>query len=202
MRHSTARALACGLLGALRFGPAAAQKPAQGPAPGHGVSAYQAACTLPPRLSALDSANGFHGFAFGTRLVDWPAPLAGLGLRAARGGQLTAWLPGEPVVIGGLILRGLRLGFCDGRLARLTFAPTSEAYAPEMLRVLRALYGPEQPAGFGRVQWRGQRVTLVYELLFAPTGRARGSGTPEQGQVSLLGNAWQPDAPEPPRTDR
>ena len=94
-------------------------------------------------------------------------------------------------MIGDLILRGVRLEFYNGRLARLTFAPTSEAYAPELLRVLRALYGPGQPAGFDRVQWRGQVVTLMYELVSTPTAHGRRVDVTEQGQVSLMNNALQ-----------
>lgn len=160
---------------------------AQGVAP-----SYQAAVTLPPRLAALDSANGFHGYLFGARLSEWPSPLAGL--RVGKHGQLTAEAPTEPVVIGDLILRGIRLGFYNGRLARLTFAPTSEAYAAELLRVLQAQYGAGQPIGYGQVAWTGSVVMLVYEEIITNRGHGRRVESSRQGRVSLLSRALLAEA--------
>jgi hypothetical protein len=165
---------------------------ASGHAQGRPVSEFQAAVTLPPRLTALDSANGFRAYTFGTRLSEWPTPLPGL--RATRHGQLTAQIPTEPVVIGDLILRGVRLSFYNGRLARLTFALTSQAYAAELLRVLLAQYGAGDHVGFGRVAWRGQVVTLLYELVITNRGGGRQAASIEQGQVSLVNNALQAEA--------
>lgn len=156
------------------------------------ASSYQAAVTLPPRITALDSINGFRTYTFGTRVSDWPTPL--VGLRTTRRGQLIAENSGEPVVIGDLILRGVRLSFYNGRLARLIFAPTSEAYATELLRVLRAQYGRGQQAGIDRVVWRGQLVTLVYELVITNKGRGRQVESTRQGQASLISNALWAEA--------
>jgi hypothetical protein len=98
------------------------------------------------------------------------------------------------VVVGDLILRGLQLRFYNGRLAGLLVASTSEAYATELLRVLQAQYGPGQPAGRDRVVWRGQLVTLVYELLITNKGVSRRVESVRQGQVSLLSNALWAEA--------
>ena len=156
------------------------------------VSTYQAAVTLPPRLAALDSANGFRTYIFGARVSDWPTPLPGP--RTTRRGQLTATLGDQQVVIGDLILRGVRLSFYNGRLARIVFAPTSEAYVTELLRVLQAQYGQGQPAGSGRVAWRGQRVTLFYERVITNKGIGRRVESTYQGQASLFSNALWADA--------
>lgn len=156
------------------------------------VSAYQAAVTLTPRLAALDSANGFRGYIFGARVSDWPTPLPTL--RTTRHGQLMANLGDQQVVIGDLILRGVQLSFYNGRLARIVFAPTSEAYVIELLRVMQALYGQGQPAGSGRVAWRGQRVTLFYERVVLNKGISRRVESTYQGQVSLFSNVLWAEA--------
>jgi hypothetical protein len=156
------------------------------------VSAYQAAVTLPPRLAALDSANGFRGYIFGARVSDRPTPLPTL--RTTRRGQLMAILSDQHVVIGDLILRGVQLSFYNGRLARIVFAPTSEAYVTELLRVMQAQYGQGQPAGSGRVAWRGQHVTLFYERVVINKGISRRVESTYQGQVSLFSNALWAEA--------
>jgi hypothetical protein len=179
---------ACGYwlfaLGLISYCPSQAQS--------HSPGAYRAAITLPPRLLALDSANGFRGYTFGWRLTDWPRPL--VNLHTTKSGQLTAYAPAEPVVVGGLVLSGLQFCFYNGRLARLDFAPTSVNYTDELLHVLQAQYGEGQPGGLDQVVWPGQVVTLVYTVLYTNTGEGRRLYSKRQGQVSLYNNTLWAEA--------
>ena len=155
-------------------------------------TAYRAAATLPSRLTALDSANGFRDYTFGWRLLDRPRPLANL--HTTKSGQLTAYEPAEPVVVGGLVLLGLQFCFYNGRLARLDFAPTSVAYTDELLHVLESQFGDGKPAGLDQVAWTGQVVTLVYTVLYTNTGNGRQLNSLRQGQVSIYNNALWAEA--------
>jgi hypothetical protein len=147
----------------------------------------RAAVTLPARLTALDSANGFRQYSFGTRLNDWPTSVESL--RTTKQGQVTLVLPAEPVIIGGLLLQGIRCHFYNGRLARLDFAATSEADTEELLRVLQSRYGTGQPAGVDQIAWTGQVVTLLYTLITTTRGHGQQIDITRQGQASLLSNA-------------
>ena len=151
----------------------------------------QAAATLPRSLAALDSANGFRAYTFNTQLTNLSTRFAKQVV--TRKGQVTVTVPGEPVVIGDLILTGLRCSFYNGRLSRLDFAPTSEAYAEELLRVLQAIYGPGEAQKSHKFVWTGQEVTLAYEpLISGPHGKS--GEIHVQGQVSLLSNALLAEA--------
>jgi hypothetical protein len=153
-------------------------------------AARQAAATLPRRLSALDSANGFRTYIFGSRLSDWPAPLTRH--MATKDGQVTVSVPGESAIIGDLILTGLRCTFYNGRLSRIDFQPTAQVYTDELLRLMKAMYGPGQPGSYQQVVWKGNVVTLVYEpRILGHSGRIENAYI--QGQASLFSNALLAD---------
>ena len=152
----------------------------------------QAAATLPRSLAALDSANGFRAYTFNTQLTDLSTRFAKQVV--TKKGQVTVTVPGEPVVIGDLILTGLRCSFYNGRLSRLDFAPTSEAYADELLRVMQVIYGPGEKQEFRKTVWKGKEVTLVYEPLIIATHGMKSGSIHVQGQASLLSNALLAEA--------
>ena len=155
------------------------------------AAARQAAAMLPRRLTALDSANGFHAYTFGTRLNDFPVSLTQH--MVTKDGQVKVPVPGETAIIGDLILTGLRCTFYNGRLARIDFAPTVQVYTDELLRVMKAIYGPGQPGSYQQVVWKGSVVTLVYEPLITNHPR-RVENAYIQGQASLLSNALLAEA--------
>lgn len=126
------------------------------------------ATDLPPTLAALDSANGFGAYRFGTPVAELPEPLAGLVV--LKHDQVAFVAPGAAANIGGLLLPSVSLTAYAGRLSRICLGPTSEQYAETLLHTLQRCYGPGRHADFMRYVWPGQVVTLVYEPLVTTIG--------------------------------
>ena len=110
---------------------------------------------LPATVEALDAKNGFRQYKLGTPVADYPT----LKLR----NKNTYVAPNESLAVGDVKLMSLAFSAYKERLAVVMFSAMGEANCTKLLAILTAQYGEGKDAGYQRVVWVGDKVTMTFQ---------------------------------------